>query len=89
MISYLITDPKVRKVIVCEPTLFPIKVKQVLSELLFKHFQCQSVTFLPSPVLALMSVGKQTGLVVEIASDQITITPVRVVKHTLNPSDSH
>jgi actin-related protein 10 len=66
--------------IICESPLLPQYVKDLLSDLLFKKFQCQAVSFLPSPVLSLMTLGKQTGLVVDMGYLETVITPVRIRK---------
>ncbi|KAI8801925.1 actin family [Cladochytrium replicatum] len=72
----LLTDPKQRKVILCENVLLPIIVKEAISRVLFTVLQVPSITFLPSQVLALLTVGKTTGLVVDVGYNETILLPI-------------
>ena len=73
---YLLIDSKSRKVIVSEGTLLPYRIKEAICRVLFTYFQVPSITFLNSHVLALVSTGMRTGIVVDIGWHETRILPV-------------
>lgn len=73
---YLLIDSKARKVIVAEGTLTPYRIKEAFCRVLFTYFQVPTVTFLNSHVLALVSTGLRTGLVIDIGWHETRILPV-------------
>ncbi|KAJ3044898.1 hypothetical protein HDV00_000180 [Rhizophlyctis rosea] len=74
--NYLLTDPKQRKVIICESPLLPLPIKKIIASVLFETLQVPSITFIPSHLLALLTVGKTTGLVVDCGYLETTVLPV-------------
>ncbi|KAI9355401.1 actin-domain-containing protein [Zopfochytrium polystomum] len=74
--KYLLTDPKQRKVILCENPLLPLKLKRMIAAILFDILQVPSITFMPSPMLALLVTGKMTGLVIDCGHMETTVTPI-------------
>ncbi|RKP12315.1 actin family [Piptocephalis cylindrospora] len=72
----LLTDPRQRKVIVCERPLWPMPLKKLLMRLLFDHFQVPSISFAPSHLLSLMTTGSTKGLVIDCGHLETTILPV-------------
>ncbi|KAJ3417476.1 Actin- protein 10 [Chytridiales sp. JEL 0842] len=74
--KYLLADPKQRKVIVCENTLMPMPIKQLVADILFNTLKVPSVSFLPSAVLALFTSGKSTGLVIDCGHLETTVLPI-------------
>lgn len=73
----LLTDPKSRKVIICESPLVPIVVKQTIARLLFDYFQVPSLSFVPIHLMALLTTGLTTGLVIDCGHLETTTLPVR------------
>ncbi|KAJ3329631.1 hypothetical protein HDU76_007528, partial [Blyttiomyces sp. JEL0837] len=74
--KYLLTDPKQRKVIICESPLMPLPIKQMIASILFDILQVPSITFVPSTLLALLTTGKNTGLVVDCGHLETTVVPI-------------
>ncbi|CAO3597823.1 unnamed protein product [Absidia cylindrospora] len=72
----LLTDPKSRKVIICESPLVPIVVKQTIARLLFDYFQVPSLSFVPIHLMALLTTGLTTGLVIDCGHLETTTLPV-------------
>ncbi|KAI8050611.1 actin-domain-containing protein [Syncephalis plumigaleata] len=73
---YLLTEPRQRKVLICEPPLMPIKIKEMLARILFEHFLVPSISFVPSGLLAIMTAGVTTGLVIDSGHWETTVVPV-------------
>jgi actin-related protein 10 len=87
-----LTDPKSRKVIIIEHPLLPVYVKEIIAKVLFENLQvilsivlfflgltpCQvpSISFASSHLLALLSVGRITGLVIDCGELETTALPV-------------
>ncbi|KAJ1975592.1 hypothetical protein H4R34_004278 [Dimargaris verticillata] len=61
----LMTDPKLRKVLVCDSPLAPLALKRALGQVLFGHFCVPSIAFFPAQALALLTVGSLQGLVID------------------------
>ncbi|CCA68903.1 related to fungal specific actin related protein-Laccaria bicolor [Serendipita indica DSM 11827] len=61
----LMTDPKSRKVIIVEHPLLPLRVKDLLAKILFDNLNIPSLSFASSSLLALIAVGRTSGLVVD------------------------
>ena len=80
--SYLLTEPRQRKVLICEPPLMPVKIKEMLARILFEHFQVPSISFVPSGLLALMTAGTTTGLVLDCGNWETTSIPVSAMDGT-------
>ncbi|KAJ1562450.1 hypothetical protein HK405_012035 [Cladochytrium tenue] len=74
--KYLLTDPKQRKVILCENPLLPLKLKRLIVSILFDILQVPSIMFMPSPLLAVMVTGRLTALVVDCGHLETTVVPV-------------
>jgi actin-related protein len=75
----LLTDPKSRKVIICESPLVPIVVKQTIARILFDYFQVPSLSFVPIHLMALMTTGLTTGLVIDCGHLETTTLPVSIL----------
>ncbi|KAJ3101423.1 hypothetical protein HDU97_001353 [Phlyctochytrium planicorne] len=82
--KYLLTDPKQRKVVICENPLFPLKLKNVVAGILFEMLQVPSITFIHSSLLALITTGHMTGLVVDAGHLETTVVPVYDGRPMLN-----
>ncbi|TFK27769.1 actin-domain-containing protein [Coprinopsis marcescibilis] len=71
----LLTDPKARKVILIESPLLPLYIKDTMARILFEN-QVPSVSFAPSHLLSLMSVGRITGLVIDCGHLESVALPI-------------
>ncbi|KAG9324585.1 hypothetical protein KVV02_005118 [Mortierella alpina] len=67
--KYLLTDPKQRKVIICESPLAPLALKQTIAKV-------PSVSFTPSHLLALLTTGISTGLVIDCGHLETSALPI-------------
>ncbi|KAJ1945002.1 hypothetical protein EC988_005852, partial [Linderina pennispora] len=74
--SHLLLDSKSRKVVVAESALMPIQLKRALARVLLCNLRVPQITFYPSAVVALMSCGITSGLVVDCGHKQTTVMPV-------------
>ncbi|KAI9491639.1 actin family [Zychaea mexicana] len=72
----LLTDPKSRKVIICESPLAPVALKRIIADLLFQYFQVPSISFVPIHLMALLTTGTTTGLVVDCGNLETTVLPI-------------
>ncbi|KAI0034933.1 actin family [Vararia minispora EC-137] len=72
----LLTDPKSRKVILVEHPLLPVYVKDTFARVLFGNMQVPSISFAPSHLLSLLSVGRITGLVLDCGNLESTALPI-------------
>ncbi|TPX30324.1 hypothetical protein SmJEL517_g06093 [Synchytrium microbalum] len=82
----LLVDPRQRKVILCESALLPMPAKRAITRALFNVLQVPAVTFLSSSWSALISCGKQTGLVVDVGYHEATVQAVydgRPILHSI------
>ncbi|KAI0252628.1 fungal-specific actin related protein [Lactifluus subvellereus] len=87
----LLTDPKSRKVIIIEHPLLPVYVKDTLAKILFENLQVPSISFASSHLLALLSVGRITGLVLDCGELESTAVPIfssRPLFHQLTTTPS-
>ncbi|CAG8652056.1 13052_t:CDS:2 [Racocetra persica] len=66
--KYLLTDPKQRKVVLCESPMMPLKLKQLIAKV-------PSISFAPSHMLALLTTGCTTGLVIDVGHLETTVLP--------------
>lgn len=72
----LLTDPKSRKVIICESPLAPVVLKQMIAKLLFDYFQVPSISFVPIHLMALLTTGITTGLIIDVGNLETSVLPV-------------
>lgn len=76
MSSELMAEPRTRKVIILESPLLPLRIKDIVAKILFQHLGVPSVTFTLSPLCALLSLGRITGLVVDVGFIESIALPV-------------
>ena len=69
-------DPRTRKVIILENPLLPICIKEVVVRILFSHLSVPSISFASTPLCALLSIGRSTGLVMDVGHAETTLLPV-------------
>ncbi|KAG0728717.1 Actin-related protein 10 [Chionoecetes opilio] len=72
----LLVNPKDRRVVVVENLLCPSLIRNVLSKVLFRHYEVLSVLFVPSHLVALMTLGISTGLVLDLGHQEATLMPI-------------
>jgi len=65
-----------RKVLIAENLLLPLDIKNMIATVLFEYMNVPSIIFAPSQLLALTSVGKKTGLVVDCGYLETTVLPI-------------
>ncbi|KAJ1994806.1 hypothetical protein GGI25_001466 [Coemansia spiralis] len=74
--QHLLLDAKTKKVAVVESPLLPIPVKRALLKALLGNLRVPQVSFYPAPVLALMTCGRNSGLVVDCGHRGSVVAPV-------------
>jgi len=65
-----------RKVLISENLLMPIDLKTMIAAVLFEYMSVPSIIFAPSQLLALTSVGRKTGLVIDCGYLETTVLPI-------------
>ncbi|KAJ9062239.1 hypothetical protein DSO57_1012908 [Entomophthora muscae] len=74
--THLAQAPQRRRTLLLENPFFPSKLKNIITKVLFQRFQVSAVTFLPSQLMALMSMGESMGLVVDVGNLETTVLAV-------------
>ncbi|OCB90085.1 actin-like ATPase domain-containing protein [Sanghuangporus baumii] len=72
----LLTDPKSRKVIIVEHPFLPLYIKDMMASVLFDNLQIPFLSFVSSHMLALLAVGRMTGLVLDCGYLESTVLPI-------------
>ncbi|XP_041351944.1 actin-related protein 10-like [Gigantopelta aegis] len=73
---HLLITPKDKHVVVVESLLCPSDFRETLAKVLFLHYKSASVLFAPSHMVCLMSVGTNTGLVMDAGYSETVVIPV-------------
>ncbi|PVV00261.1 hypothetical protein BB560_005371 [Smittium megazygosporum] len=76
----LLLDSRSVKVIVVESNL-PRPIKSILSQVFLQRLMVPAITFLPSSVMSLLTLGLMSGITIEIGTQESTITPVYDGRH--------
>ncbi|CDZ98092.1 Actin and related proteins [Phaffia rhodozyma] len=76
--NHLMTDPKSRRMIIAENPLLPTRIKEMLARSLFEDFQVPSISFVPPHLLALLAVGRTSGLVIDVGNLEIVALPIQL-----------
>jgi actin-related protein 10 len=50
--------------------------KSKILNILFNDYKMESVSFIPSPLLSLMTTGKTSGIIVDVGHNETVIVPV-------------
>ncbi len=74
--THLLVNPKDRRVVLVDHLLGSILVKEVLAEVLFKHYEVLSILFAPSHLMPLFTLGLKTGLVLDVGYAEATLIPI-------------
>lgn len=64
--------------IICESPLAPVILKQMIAKLLFDYFQVPSISFVPTHLMALLTTGITTGLIIDVGNLETSVLPVSV-----------
>ncbi|XP_064603008.1 actin-related protein 10-like [Liolophura sinensis] len=73
---HLLVTPKERRVVICESLLCPSAFRNTLARVLFRHFEVPSVLFGPSHLLTMLTLGTNTGLVIDLGYREAVVVPV-------------
>jgi actin-related protein len=63
-------------VVILTDTLFPVPLKRLLTDVLFREFQVERVLFQPSVVCTVVGCGARNGLVIDLGWQHTTVTPI-------------
>lgn len=74
--STIIFDEKQRDVVLCENADLNLHTKAKIMDLLLNRHSFQSVTWIPSPLLALIALGSRNGLAIDLGNTHSTVVPV-------------
>lgn len=74
--KHLSVNPKERKVIIVETVLCPTEIREIFAKVLFRHFECSSILFASSHLVALSTLAIENALVVDIGYKEATVIPV-------------
>ncbi|KAJ1676052.1 hypothetical protein EV182_000045 [Spiromyces aspiralis] len=73
---HLLTDSKVRKVIVVESPLLSIPFKRALARAILDYMRVPAITWFPASAMSLLTTGSTTGLVIDCGHTETTVVPV-------------
>lgn len=73
---HLLTNPKDRRMVICESLLCPEVFRSTLANVLFKHFEVSSVMFGSGHLTSLLTLGINTGLVMDVGFTETLVVPV-------------
>lgn len=73
------TDPKARKVILLENPMLPVHVKEIIANTCLALLSVPSLSFACAPLCSLLSLGRITGLVLDVGNLESCLLPVRFV----------
>eukprot|EP01067_Filipodium_phascolosomae_P006414 Filipodium_phascolosomae@DN4677_c0_g1_i1.p1 len=74
--QYLQSNPKERKVVICEKLFSPRPFRQALAEVLFEKMKVPSILFIQDALLPLYLVGVSSGLIVDVGYEYTRIIPL-------------
>lgn len=75
-LKHLMVNAKDHRVVVVESLLCPTHFRNTLARVLFNHLNVPYATFVPSHLLCLFTIGRQSALVVDVGCSETTILPV-------------
>ncbi|KAK1160658.1 hypothetical protein AOXY_G20939 [Acipenser oxyrinchus oxyrinchus] len=73
---HLLVNPRDRRVVIIESVLCPSHFRDTLTRVLFKHFEVPSVLFAPSHLMALLTLGIDSALVLDCGYTETLALPV-------------
>ncbi|KAK6181627.1 hypothetical protein SNE40_009449 [Patella caerulea] len=72
----LLVNPKDRPVVVVESLLCPTAFKETLAKVLYKHYEVSCCLFAPCHMVALLTLGGNIGLVIDVGYEETVVIPV-------------
>ncbi|MBN3284085.1 ARP10 protein, partial [Polyodon spathula] len=73
---HLLVNPRDRRVVIIESVLCPSHFRDTLTRVLFKHFEVPSVLFAPSHLMAILTLGIDSALVLDCGYTETLALPV-------------
>ncbi|KAJ8390840.1 hypothetical protein AAFF_G00099720 [Aldrovandia affinis] len=73
---HLLVNPRDRRVVIVESVLCPSLFRETLTKVFFKHFEVPSVLFAPSHLMAVLTLGVNSALVVDCGYTETLVLPV-------------
>uniref|UniRef100_S4RMQ9 Actin related protein 10 n=1 Tax=Petromyzon marinus TaxID=7757 RepID=S4RMQ9_PETMA len=73
---HLLVNPRDRRVVVVESMLCPTYFREAVARVFFKHFEVPSVLFAPSHLMAVLTLGINTALVMDCGYNETLVLPV-------------
>ncbi|KAL5463868.1 hypothetical protein EMCRGX_G032812 [Ephydatia muelleri] len=75
-LKYLVLNPKDYRVVVVESFICSESFRNTLAKVLFQHLCVTLAVFMPSHLLCLFTVGRQSALIMDIGFKETTVLPV-------------
>uniref|UniRef100_A0A8C9ZL81 Actin related protein 10 n=1 Tax=Sander lucioperca TaxID=283035 RepID=A0A8C9ZL81_SANLU len=73
---HLLVNPRDRRVVIIESILCPSHFRETLTKVFFKQFEVPSVLFAPSHLMAIMTLGINSALVMDCGHTETLVLPV-------------
>uniref|UniRef100_A0A7N8Y934 Actin related protein 10 n=1 Tax=Mastacembelus armatus TaxID=205130 RepID=A0A7N8Y934_9TELE len=73
---HLLVNPRDRRVVIIESILCPSHFRETLTKVFFKQFEVPSVLFAPSHLMAIMTLGINSALVMDCGYTETLVLPV-------------
>ncbi|CAF89326.1 unnamed protein product [Tetraodon nigroviridis] len=73
---HLLVNPRDRRVVIIESILCPSHFRETLTKVFFKQFEVPSVLFAPSHLMAVMTLGINSALVMDCGYTETLVLPV-------------
>ncbi|XP_029281735.1 actin-related protein 10 [Cottoperca gobio] len=73
---HLLVNPRDRRVVIIESILCPSHFRETLTKVFFKQFEVPSVVFAPSHLMAIMTLGINSALVMDCGHTETLVLPV-------------
>uniref|UniRef100_A0A2K5I9M0 Actin related protein 10 n=1 Tax=Colobus angolensis palliatus TaxID=336983 RepID=A0A2K5I9M0_COLAP len=82
LFRHLLVNPRDRRVVIIESVLCPSHFRETLTRVLFKYFEVPSVLLAPSHLMALLTLGINSAMVLDCGYRESLVLPISF----LNPS---
>lgn len=73
---HLLVNPRDRRVVIIESILCPSHFRETLTKVFFKQFEVPSILFAPSHLMAVMTLGINSALVMDCGQTETLVLPV-------------
>uniref|UniRef100_A0A8C6VM59 Actin-related protein 10 n=1 Tax=Naja naja TaxID=35670 RepID=A0A8C6VM59_NAJNA len=73
---HLLVNPRDRRVVIVESVLCPSHFRETLTKVLFKYFEVPSVLFAPSHLMALLTLGINSAMVLDCGYTESMVLPI-------------